>query len=64
MKSLSISLVMALAGATMGFAGTTVWSVDRVTKFSLQDGAMSIVSQVVLRLHWILLPITWNFRRI
>ena len=29
MKSLSISLVMALAGATMGFAGTTVWSVDK-----------------------------------
>ena len=29
MKSLSLSLVMALAGATTGFAGTTVWSFDK-----------------------------------
>jgi len=29
MKSLSLSLVMALAGTTMGFAGSTVWSFDK-----------------------------------
>ena len=29
MKSLSLSLLMALAGATTGFAGTTVWSFDK-----------------------------------
>jgi len=29
MKSLSLSMVMALAGVTLGYAGTTVWSFDK-----------------------------------
>lgn len=36
MKSLSLSLVMALAGVTMGFAGTTVWSFDKKTGNQMQ----------------------------
>ena len=36
MKSLSLSLVMALAGATTGFAGTTVWSFDKKTGNQMQ----------------------------
>ena len=36
MKSLSLSLVMALAGATTGLAGTTVWSIDKKTGNDMQ----------------------------
>ena len=36
MKSLSLSIMMALAGATTGFAGTTVWSVDKKTGNDMQ----------------------------
>ena len=36
MKSLSLSLVMALTGVTMGFAGATVWSFDKKTGNDMQ----------------------------